>query len=162
MLTDAASLSAFASVSSVNPGECAVWISFDVPLCNLWYAAAAGARHWAPVTDECHGWSNANVDKCHDKRESLVHIRLEPEGTLSRLYIRSKGTFTIANRISIIRGKKLMWVCCREKSPSYRTGVSQEPCTWRINNGGSRTVPATADWAQGRAHRWCWDGPARH
>lgn len=65
-------------------------------------------------------------------------------------------------------GNKPMRVCFGKRTGSYfvlhHTGLSQQPQSCSINNGGSRAVPATAaaGRGEGRAHRWCWDGSARH
>ena len=120
------------------------------------------------VTDGCQGLSNVN--KCNDKRPSLdycafgtmewdlilrcahththahthIHTLLEKEGSLQL------QLFSISERsqCGLVSEQNLLPI------PQYRS--------WRINNGGSGAVPATADRGKGRAHRWCWDGPARH
>lgn len=60
-----------------------------------------------------------------------------------------------------------MRVWFSQESGSYLvlhcTGLIQQPPSCNINNGGSRAVPAAAaSRGEGRAHRWCWDGPARY
>lgn len=156
MLTGCAFAFRLSCPSSLHPpSDCPVWIcrGTDIPFYKLchWMDAiidptstngTISVSLWVIVSCEASPWNSRTTG-----------------ATRSAFFAEQKAQFQL---ISIIRGNNPMWICFREKFPSYHTGVSQQPSSWRINNGGFRAVPATAGRGQGRAHRWCWDGPARH
>ena len=120
-------------------------------------------------------WSSASG---HQWPIPEAHRRLEPASSSPPPPPSSPSSLADQRRVSVSNqppsfpftsGSKPMRVCFREETPGsyfpllHRTGVIKQPLSCGINNGGSRAVPAAAAGrGEGRAHRWCRDGPARY